>query len=278
MKLKLSYTDKTDIPEKFLELFEEKDGAWNFVGVEGIKTAADVSAVQEALRKEKADHKKTKTEITTKYGDLDPEEIQADKDKIAELEIQLEAKGGKLDETKIEELVERRLKTKILPIERERDKLKETNAKLTGDVQTLVGTISKSKIESHIRKAADAAKIVGTAIEDVIAIGGNLFDVSEDGNVVAKENVGIQPGLTPDIWLTDQKEKRPHWWPASTGGGAGGGKGGAGGGSNPWSKEGWNITAQGAYVTAHGVEKANSMAAQANSKVGATKPFVATQH
>lgn len=279
MKLKLSYADKADVPEKFLELFEEKDGAWQFVGVEGIKTAADVATVQEALRKEKNDHKKTKDEFKTKFGDLTPDQIQADQDELAELRVQIDAKGGKLDEAKIEELAERRVKIKLTPIERERDKLKTENAKLTGDVQTLSGTISKSKIETHIRKAADAAKIVGTAIEDVIAIGGNLFDVNEDGNVVARDNVGIQPGLTPDIWLTDQKEKRPHWWPASQGGGANGGKGGNGGAaSNPWSKEAWNITEQGKYLQTHGEDKAKTMASQANSRIGATRPTVATQH
>jgi hypothetical protein len=41
--------------------------------------------------------------------------------------------------------------------------------------------------------------------------------------------------------------------------------------SNPWSKEGWNVTAQGRLVQSIGFEKASAIAAAAGSKIGATK-------
>jgi len=89
---------------------------------------------------------------------------------------------------------------------------------------------------------------------------------------VAKENArGVEAGITPDIWLTDMKEKRPHWWPTSQGGGAGGGAGGSGGGSNPWGAKSWDLDAQGAMVRQDRA-KAERMAKAAGSKIGAIAP------
>lgn len=41
---------------------------------------------------------------------------------------------------------------------------------------------------------------------------------------------------------------------------------------NPWEPEFWNVTAQGAYVTKHGMEKAKTAASEAGSYIGATAP------
>jgi hypothetical protein len=42
--------------------------------------------------------------------------------------------------------------------------------------------------------------------------------------------------------------------------------------SNPWSKAGWNITAQGRLVSSLGDEKATAIAQAAGCKIGSTKP------
>lgn len=41
---------------------------------------------------------------------------------------------------------------------------------------------------------------------------------------------------------------------------------------NPWMPENWSVTAQGAYVTKYGVEKAAAAARAADSRVGSTSP------
>ncbi len=94
-----------------------------------------------------------------------------------------------------------------------------------------------------------------------------------EGKYVTKDGVGVTPGLEPKEWFKDFQEKRPHWWPASQGGnsrGAGGPTGKNAG--NPWSEAGWNVTAQGKYITQHGEAKANEAALSVGSKIGATKP------
>jgi hypothetical protein len=42
--------------------------------------------------------------------------------------------------------------------------------------------------------------------------------------------------------------------------------------SNPWSKEGWNVSAQGKLVKAIGEAKADGIAQAAGCKIGSTKP------
>ena len=60
-------------------------------------------------------------------------------------------------------------------------------------------------------------------LEDVEVFGERLFEVDDSGRVVAKDGVGITPGIDPAMWLGDQREKRPHWFPGNVGGGSGGG-------------------------------------------------------
>lgn len=270
MALKTIYEKKEDIPEQFQELFTERDGKFELTGIEGVKTQSDVDRVQEALRKEKEDHGKTKDTLRA-FSDLDAEQVAKDLDELAELRIRVEAnKTGTIDEDKIDQLVSQRVAREKAPIERDNKRLTEENEKLTSNNGDLQSTITSGTIETEIRKAAEAAKVVPTAIDDIVAIGRGVFEVSEDGNVVTRDNVGSVPGIGVDVYLTDMKEKRPHWWPASQGGGANGGEGGGGTGTNPWSMKDWNLTAQGLMVREQGVEKATQMAKAANSHLGAT--------
>lgn len=243
MKIKAIYEKKEDIPEAFAELYEERDGKFVLVNIEGIQTDANVQRLEKALRDEREDHKKTKDKLRsyTSLGD-DPEEIHKKLDKIPELEA---AAAGKIDEAKLEQMVEGRVKSRLSPVERERDRLKTELDTATGKITELDGTIKKSKITEAIRKAAEEHHVVPEAIDDAIMHGERIFEVTEDGKVVAKDNVGVSPGLHPKDWLSDMQKTRPHWWPASQGAGSKGGKGGLDTGDNPWSHDGWNLTKQG---------------------------------
>lgn len=276
MALKAIYEKQDDIPEQFRELYTERDGKFELTGVEGMKTQADVDRVQEALRKEKSDHGDTKDKLKA-FGDLDPEQAVKDLDEIDELRVRVEAaeKGGGFDEDKLEELVSKRVIREKAPIERENKRLSEENDRLVEENATLSGTITSGKIEREIRTNAEAAKVVPSAVEDIIAIGRGVFEVSEDGAIVTRDNVGVTPGVGVDVYLSDMRDKRPHWWPPSQGGGAhGSGDGGGAFGDNPWTEKHWNLTKQGAVVREHGEDKAKQMAAAANSHLGATGPTV----
>lgn len=284
--LKTVYDNAEDIPEGYADLYTERHGKWELTGVQGVKTQADVERVQEALRKEKADHKLVK-EALKLYDGVDLEVIEAQATELESAKAQLEAinKDGRVDETKLEPIIAARVKQAVAPLERDKvnleRKLADTNkivADKDGEVVTLKTTIVTGNVERAIRDAAIIAKLVPTAVADAVMNGSRLFEVTEDGRIITKDVFGVTPGLTTTEWLNDMKEKAPHWWPPSVGGGAQGGggpKGGYGGSNNPWSKDGWSITKQGQLVTTLGETKAAEVAAQAGCKIGDTKPKAA---
>jgi len=274
MKLKLKYDSQEDIPDGYADLFTEKDGVWHLTGVEGMKTSEDTEKLSKSLREERAAHKKTKDKLAKLGGDdVDIDEVVSSLDELEDLRARIEAgEGGKVDEKKLEELVEARLKRELRPIERERDQLKSRNQELEGETKQLRTTINNGTIENRLRELATKENVIGSAMDDIVFMGTHLFEVAEDGAIVAKEGArGVEAGITPDVWLGDMKEKRPHWWPQSQGGGAGGGRDGVGGGPNPWSAKGWDIDAQGALIR-QDRPKAERLAKAAGSHIGATKP------
>jgi hypothetical protein len=271
MTIKAIYATQDEIPETYQDLFEERGGAFHLTKIEGIKTDADVARVQRALDAEKGEKVKLKTQWDSFFGERKPEDVQAMLDKLPELEA---LANGKLDDEKINGIVEGRLKTKISPIERERDQYK---GKLTEADQRLALYEAKEKqrtIHDAVRQAAIKMKVLDTAQEDVLMLAERIFEINEDGTATAKDGVGVTPGIAPEIWLTEIQQKRPHWWPASAGGGAKGSGASGGFAENPWSVEHWNLTAQGQIITSLGQTKAEQMARAVGSHIGGTKPLV----
>lgn len=273
MKLGLAYDSRDDIPTDITiaDLFEEKDGKFILSGIDGMKTTDDIARLQEALRKEKSDHSGVRDKyrpISEWLGDRTTDEVQAQLDELDELRARVAAgQGGEVDQEKIDELARKIAGREYQPKIRDLEKRAKKADELEAQVAELQTTITNGAIRDALSKAAAEAKIVGTAAPDVVAIGLSQFEVADDGSVVHKEN-----GLDPAGWLTDQKEHRPHWWPNSTGGGAGGGKGGGVDGKNPWSKNGWSLTAQAAFINEHGDARADQMAAAAGTTVGGRRP------
>lgn len=283
MRLKTIYDTADEIPEGYADLYTERNGHWELTGVEGVKTQADIDRVQSALAKERTDHKATKAAFAP-FDGLDADSIQKTATDLEEARAQLEAinKDGRVDETKLEPIIAARIKQAVSPLERDKTNLErqleaQRRAVLDkeNEVTGLRNSITMGDIERQIRDAASEAKTLPSAVFDAVRYGREVFEKTDDGRVITKDVSGVVPGLTPKEWFKDQMDKSPHWWPASVGGGSqggGGGRGTYGGANNPWSKAGWSITKQGALVRQLGEQKANEIAAQAGSKIGATKP------
>lgn len=267
MKLKTTYSSKEDIPEGYAALFTEKDGAMVLTGVVGMKTQADIDTLQESLRKERADHKAAKTKLRA-FGDMDPDEVHSKLDRIDELEA---AATGKIDESKLEDMVASRIKTQTAPLERQVTNLTAERDEAREEAAGLSGKLIKRTVHDNIRTAATKAKLRPEAIEDALLIGERLFDVDDNtGQLVARDGVGITPGIDAEVWLTEVRETRPHWWPDSKSAGGRGGNG-AGFGTNPFSADGWNMTMQGQMLREN-PEKAAQMAKAAGTTVGGKRP------
>jgi len=278
-RLKTVYDSETDIPAEFVELYTERNGKFELTGIEGVKTQADVDRVQSALSKERQDHRATK-ETLTKFSGIDAETVHAQLEELESTKSQLEAlKGeGKLDDAKLEPIIEARVKRAVGPLERDKaqlarslDEMKKQLNEKDAETSGLKQTLRNGSIERSIREAASRLKVIPTAIDDVVMRGLSVLDVAEDGAIVTKDTA-----IGAADWLKDMQEKAPNWWSQSQGGGAQGGKGGAlSRADNPWTKEGWNLTKQGQIVKQVGEAKATEMAKAAGVTIGATKPAAA---
>lgn len=264
--IKLKYAKKEDIPAGFESLYEEKNGEWHLTQVEGLKTEADVSAVHEALRKEREDHKSTKLKLKP-LGELSAEEVMAKLDRIAELE---QAASGKLDEKAIDQIVETRIQSRLNPVLRERDSLKTEVGEKEKKIAEYEQNEMARALESEIRKAA-AGKLNPGAVEDAILLGSRVL-VREDGKFVTRTGVGVTPGLDVATWLSDILPTKPHWGLESVGGGALGSTGSRVAGDNPFSADGWNLTKQGEVIKTLGMAQAEKLAKAAGTTVGGKRP------
>lgn len=277
MPIELQYDNKDALPEAFRsdavfnELFTTgADGKIVLSGVTGLKTQKDVDSVKEALRKEREDHGKTKESLKP-WGTLNAEETLAQLDRIKELEA---AAGGKLDEAKLNELVEGRLSQKTGPLQRQIDTLSGEKTKAEQERDALKGELESRDRNDAVRAVATESKVLATAIPDMEMAASVMLEKDADGNLITKSGVnGLTPGLSVKEWAKEMQKLRPHWWPESEGGGARGGGGGGGfTGNNPFSAEHWSLTEQGKYLTANGREAADKLAKAAGTTVGGTKP------
>lgn len=269
MALEATVDNLDNVPEALKVEYVEQGGKY-VLQVNGMKPQSEFDRVHGALTNERREHGVLKDRIKV-FGDRKFEDVVTELDRIPELE----ARAGQIDDDKINQIVEGRVKTRIAPVERERDQFRTKVGELEGTVGELTTKEKKRLIRDKAREAGTAAKLRPEAMDDFLLLADTVLEVRADDNeVVVRDGTGFTAGVQPSVLLTDLQPKRPHWWGESTGGGAGGNRGGsgAGGTTNPWSKEGWNKTQQG-QVYASDPQKAIQMAKSA----GHADPLTATR-
>lgn len=264
-----TYTDEAQIPEALKDFYTKKGDRWelNVVieGVEGVTTFSNFERLNGALKKERADHKAVRDSLK-KLNGKSIDEVIAALDEIDDLRTQLDAADPK-NLKKIDELVEARLKTKVAPLERERDELK---GKLTTAETANVEFQKKErqrKIHDAVRDAATKAKVLPEALDDALMLADRVMDLDDDDKVVVKDGTDYGVGLTPVSWFGELQTKKPHWWAPSEGNGAGGNRRNGSAGNNPWDANSWNVTQQSQLVRQDRA-LADKLAKQAGTSVG----------
>ena len=217
MRLKAVVDNLNDVPEHFHEAYVERDGKY-FLDVIGIKTDVDIARIQATLSAEREAHKATKAAFKVLDG-YDLSDVVAKLDKYGELELL--AEGAKIDEAKLNEMVEKRIANRLTPIEREKNRLSDLAKELEGKVGQYQQQAKIRNIHDSLREACLAAKVRPEAVDDVLLWGEKICDYDEGlGKVVTRDNVGVTPGIDPAVWLSEIQAKRPHWWGEMVGTGA----------------------------------------------------------
>lgn len=273
MVLKDTHDTLEEIPSEYQSLYTEKNGKFELTGIQGVKTQGDVDRLQSSLHKAQEDNKGLKTKLKIWDG-MDHDDVTTNLDRIPELES---AAKGTLDDAQVEEIVSRRvdgtLRSKLAPVERRNKELETENAGLKEvNVKFVAADVTRT-VHDKVRKALVESKVLPDAHEDALLLADRSFEITEDGRVVTRDNIGITPGLDAAGWLTELQDRRRHWWPESVGGGArGSGGGGSGGGANPFTNEHWDLTKQGQFLLKHGPERTEQLAKAAGTTPGGRKP------
>ena len=275
MALELQYEKKEDVPEAHAELYTEVDGKWNLTGINGLVTKVDVDKLNVALGKERTDHKETKAKVAI-WAELDKEKVDADLAELTELRAAAEAGEGGKDgkekfEAKVTAAAEARVTAAKVTSDRRITELETASVEKDDKIVGFEKANTVRTIGDAVRTAATASKVIDTAIEDVLMYAERQFEINDEGLVLTRDQVGVTPGIAPDIWLSEMQDKRPHWWPLAQGGGAGGGAGGTGFAKNPFSQEHWNLTDQGKALR-EDKTKAERMATAAGTVIGGKIP------
>jgi len=218
--LKQLYENKADIPAEYVGLYTEKDGKFVLTGIEGMKTQDDVDSVQGALRRERELKRELQAKIDA-YDGIDSAGLRESLDELA----RLRTTGGKIDDSKIEDIVAERLKLDKSKHERDLEALQTKNTELLSVNTNLVNEKNKTLIEKSLRDAAKG-KVSESAMNDVL-FRASMFEVSEDGNVLTRDGMGVTPGQDPVKWIDETLTNNTHWQKTSSGAGARGNVGGS---------------------------------------------------
>jgi hypothetical protein len=273
--LELEYNSKSEIPAGYEGHYAEKDGKWGLLQAGQIKTATDVTNVQEALRREREDHSSTKIKLVP-FKDIDPLTVREQLDSITELRIAAE---GNMDETKIKAIADARVATATAKMQRDLDAANTAHDTVKTAFNALQVTDTARKVTDHAREVGTKGKLNETGMQSLLMMAPHMLETNAAGELVTKANAipgsSVVAGLPLEVALTQLQSSFPAWWPDSEGANSRDGKGGGGGGTNPFTAKHWNLTEQGKMVT-EDASGAAKMAQAAGVAIGATQPAKAT--
>jgi hypothetical protein len=240
------------VDEKYRDLYVKGDDGKFRLDAEGIE---DVSGLKTALQKERDTSKaalKRVSEFETRFAGIDPDQVRAILDRVAN-----DAEAKLIAEGKIDEVIEKRT-----------ERLRADADKRVNDANDAVkaaneraNRYSQRVLDDQIRAAAAKAGIHAHAVDDALFRGRSMFALDENGHAVQLGDDG-QPVLgkdgktpfSPAEWLDSMKEAAPHWFPAgSSGSGSGGGQ--RGGGSANLYRSTMTPAEKSAYITKNGREQ-----------------------
>lgn len=167
-----------------------------------------------------------------KFEGIDLDSVRALQEKLEkdeELRLLAEGKSDEVFNRRFER-IKNDYESKLAQTAKERDEAKEAADKATAQARRTI-------TEINLRREAEKAGVVSSAIDDVIRRGIDLFNIEEDGTLLQRDKDGKivtidGKNATPATWLEKLREEAPHFWPASSDAGRGGNAGGSGARTN----------------------------------------------
>lgn len=229
--VKITFDSKEKVHEEFKDQAEEKDGKW----IVDLSLTSKVTEFRDnniKISKERDDLKVSNDALLKVTGD-DP---VAFAEEISELRgIKQQVADGKIKgSAEIEKQVDARVKGVTESFEKQLAERATEVADWKGKFENSEVKYRGTKIDSDVTAAAGDEKlgVLPSAIPDLVSRARKVFQVTENGSLVAKEGDTVIYGpdgttsITPLEWLGNLKETAPHFFKNSTGGGASGAKNG----------------------------------------------------
>lgn len=273
MTLEAILDDKAKIPEGFQEHYKEVDGKF-VLDVSGMKTQADFDNYAEALKKRFAD---SAADVSKKTGAGVTRDELMETVEAALKKFSGSATAGK-DNGKGDQDPGGDVSARLHDLERNLASLKEKNDQLQKERDEALGNSRSTTIKNALTQAATQAGADPAGVANLVQLVQDKFEVSQAGDVVTKLEAGkgVTPNQAPDDYFASLARDKSFrmFWPKSVGAGADSGAGGTGPADlsgNPWTKAGWNVTAQSKLFASNRAEAERLMKA-AGVKLGATSP------
>lgn len=174
-----------------------------------------------AKRDELLEAQKRMKEQLRQYEGIDPERARKLEEQIAKSEeAQLIAEG------KLDEVLNQRTERMRTEFERRLQEASQAAEQAKSFAERFRGRV----LSDEIRAAAAKVGMVDAAAQDASLRAQALFEVNDEGLVVAKEEAGLDADgkpLTVQSWLESMKDSAPHWFLQPKGSGAPGNSGGS---------------------------------------------------
>jgi hypothetical protein len=202
-KLKTKVSDINEVPEQLRELYEENEEGEFVLAVEGVKDHPDVTALKNALDRERTERKNFKKqldELNTKFDGIDLEKYN---ELLEKAEKDEEEESKKKGDT--EALIQKRLEKQQREYDRKLAQLDEQLKSVTSERDNFKNNFMKEKIGSQVRQVATERGVRPRLMKYVEQDALNAFTFDEDGNIIGVDADGETPrsDLTVDKWLDE---------------------------------------------------------------------------
>jgi hypothetical protein len=278
MTLQAVLENKTAIPDGMAEHYVETDGKF-VLAVEGMKTQKDFDDYAAALKKRLTD---AGADFARKQGaGLTREDVVDVVEGAMKKFAAPGVKPGDGDGTGGGEGGGSDVSARLHDVERNLAAVQKELSTTKKERDEALGKSRDTTIRNQLTTAANAAGATPEGVTNLVSLVEDSFEVAQDGTVITKLEAGngVSPNQKPEDFFANVAREKAFrmFWPASKGtgadGGAGGGPGAGGelGKGNPFSKAGWNLTAQGKLYMANKAE-AERLMSVAGVELGATVP------